>query len=93
LTAGLLCKNIELKKEMQFIELPRLPQQTTKKGEFLSVAKDYFGYKGKRVVVTGAASGMGDAATKRYIIGAGVIGTGELRCRIPVIRSCYPVGV
>ena len=65
-----------MKKEMQFIELPGLPQQITKKGEFLSIAKDYFGYKGKRVVVTGAASGMGDAATKRYVIGAGVIGTG-----------------
>jgi len=34
----------------------------------------YFGYKGKRVVVTRATSGMGDAATKRHIIGAGVKG-------------------
>ena len=53
-----------MKKRMQFIELPGLPQQITKKGEYLSIAKDYFGCKGKWVVVTGAASGMGDAATK-----------------------------
>lgn len=74
LTLGLLGRNIELKKEMQFIELPGLPQHITKKGEYLSIAKDYFAYKDKRVEVTRAASGMGDAATKRYIIGAGVKG-------------------
>ncbi len=49
---------------MQFIELPGLPQQITKKGEYLSIAKDHFGYKGKLVVVTGTTAGMGDAATK-----------------------------
>ena len=38
---------------MQFIELPRLPQQLMKKGGYLSIAKDYFGYKGKRVVLQG----------------------------------------
>ena len=63
-----------MKKEIKFIELPGLPQQTTKKGEYLSTAKDDFGYKVKRVVVTGAASGMGYAAKKRYVIGAGVKG-------------------
>ena len=72
-----------MKKEMQFIELPGLQQQITKKGEFLSIAKDYFGYKGKRVAVTGAASGIGGAATKRYVIGAGVIGTGGVTLPYP----------
>ncbi len=49
LTVGLMFWDIEL------IELPGLPQQITEKGEYLSIAKDYFGYKGKRVIVTRAA--------------------------------------
>ena len=55
LTVRLLFWDIEFKKETQFIGLPGLPQQITEKGEYLSIAKDYFGYKGKRVIVTGAA--------------------------------------
>jgi len=41
-----------------------LPQQITKKGGYLSLAQDYFTYKGKRVVVTATASGMGGASKK-----------------------------
>ena len=51
-------------KERKFIELPGPLQRITKEREFLSIAKDYFGYKGKQVVVTGADSGKGDVATK-----------------------------
>jgi len=39
----------------------------------MSLSKDYFGYKGKHVVVTGAASGIGKAATEMLIdLGADV---------------------
>ena len=61
---------------MQCIELPGSLQKITKEGKFLSMAKDYFGYKVKQFVVTGADSGKEDVAARRCTIGASVIDTG-----------------
>ncbi len=44
-----------------FLELPQL---IMKKGEYLSIAKYYFGYKGKCIVVTEATSRNGRRSNK-----------------------------
>lgn len=47
--------------------------------------KDYFGYKGKTVVITGAASGMGAAATEMLIdLGAEVYALDVREVKLPV---------
>jgi NAD(P)-dependent dehydrogenase (short-subunit alcohol dehydrogenase family) len=47
--------------------------------------KDYFGYKGKQVVVTGAASGMGAAATEMLLdLGADIYGLDVRKVPLPV---------
>ncbi len=47
--------------------------------------KDYFGYKGKKVVVTGAASGMGQAAAKMLVdLGAEVYALDVKDVTVPV---------
>jgi len=47
--------------------------------------KDYFGYQGKQVVVTGAASGMGAATTEMLIdLGADVYALDVREVRLPV---------
>jgi len=49
------------------------------------MVKDYFGYKGKRVVVTGAASGMGEAATKMLVdLGAEIYALDIREVTLPV---------